>query len=162
MSKKMASMFLVALQTCLAIFGRGDVGLLHREDCWFQVSSPATTLDMKVGSSRARWWKSWQIPSERDTNFAMRCMFKSTIAAMSLMDLRRSSCTSRQIVFTGFELVKGHPDLLWSSTDVLPPLKCACHSNTSHDSLLHCHTHVKSLSCTFTQFDAEFDGRSLL
>jgi len=78
------------------------------------------------------------------TNFAAtRCMFKShvrivctvpydtlTIAAMSLMVLRRSSCTSRRIVstFLGAELVEVRPDLSSSSSDVLPLLKRACHS----------------------------------
>jgi len=76
-------------------------------------------------------------------NFAAtRFMFKShmrivysvpydtlSIAAMSLMVLRRSSCTSRQIVFKflGVELVEGRPDLSSSSIDVLPFLKRACH-----------------------------------
>jgi len=73
----------------------------------------------------------------------MRCMFKShvrivctvpydtlTIAAMPLMVLRRSSCTSRRIVstFLGVQLVEGRPDLSSSSSDVLPLLKSACHS----------------------------------
>jgi len=77
------------------------------------------------------------------TNFAAtRCMFKShvrfvctvpydtlTIAAMSLMVLRRSLCTSCRIVstFLGVELVEGCPDLSSSSSDVLPLLKHACH-----------------------------------
>ena len=45
------------------------------------------------------------------------------------MVLRRSSCTSSRIVSTclGVEFVEGHPDLS-SSSDVLPLLKCACHS----------------------------------
>jgi len=49
---------------------------------------------------------------------------------MSLMVLRRSSCTSRRTVstFLGVELVEVRPDLLWSSSDVLPLLKRACHS----------------------------------
>jgi len=52
------------------------------------------------------------------------------IAAMSLMVLRRSSCTSRRIVYTilGFELMEVRPDLSSSSSDVLPFLKRACHS----------------------------------
>jgi len=78
------------------------------------------------------------------TNFAAtRCMFKShvrivcsvpydtlIIAAMSLMVIRRSSCTSRQIVstFLGDELLEGRPDLSSSSSDVLPLLKRASHS----------------------------------
>jgi len=78
------------------------------------------------------------------TNFAStRYMFKShvrivctvpyntlTIAAMSLMVLRRSSCTSRRIVLTflGVELVEGRPDLSSSSSHILPLLKRACHS----------------------------------
>jgi len=78
------------------------------------------------------------------TNFAAtRRMFKSHvrivctvlydtlgIAAMSLMVLRRSSCTSRRIVptFLGFELVEVRRDLSSSSSDVLPFLKRACHS----------------------------------
>ena len=71
------------------------------------------------------------------------CMFEShvrivctvpydtlTIVAMSLMVLRRSSCTSRQIVstFLGVELVEGRPDLSSSSSHILPLLKRACHS----------------------------------
>jgi len=53
-----------------------------------------------------------------------------TIAAMFLMVVRRSSCTSRRIVstFLGVELVEGRPDLSSSSSDVLPLLKRACHS----------------------------------
>ena len=111
------------------------------------------TLDMKDGSSRACWWRSWQIATwcsfclgvrSLGTKFAAtRCMFKSqvkivctvpydtlTIAAMSLMVLWWSSCTSRRIVstFLGVEPVEGHPDLSSSSSDVLPLLKCACHS----------------------------------
>jgi len=78
------------------------------------------------------------------TNFAAtRCMVKShvrivysvrydtlTIAAMSLLVLRRSSCTSRRIVstFLGAELVEFRPELSSSSSDVLPLLKSACHS----------------------------------
>jgi len=59
------------------------------------------------------------------------------------MVLRRSSCTSRQIVstFLGVELVDGRPDLSSSSSDVLPFLKHVCHS---HDSWPHFHTHVVS------------------
>jgi len=111
------------------------------------------TLDMKDGSSRARWRSSWQIATRCSfcsgvrslgTNFAAtRCLFKShvrivctvpydtlTIAASSLMVLRRSWCTKHQIVstFLGVELVEGHPDLSSSSSDVLPLLKRACHS----------------------------------
>ena len=78
------------------------------------------------------------------TNFAaMRCMFKSdiriactvpddipTMAAMSLMDPRRYSCTRRRIVstFSRVKLVVGRPDLLTSSSDVLPLMKRVCHS----------------------------------
>ena len=53
-----------------------------------------------------------------------------TIAAMSLMVLRRFSCTSRRIdsTFLGAELVEGRPDLSSSSSDVLPLSKRACHS----------------------------------
>jgi len=53
-----------------------------------------------------------------------------TIAAMSLMVLQQSSCTSRRIVskFLGVELVEGRPDLSSSLSDVLPLLKHACHS----------------------------------
>jgi len=101
----------------------------------------------------ARWRSSWQIATRYSfcsgvrslgTKFAaMRCMFKShvrivctvpydtlTIAAMPLMVLRRSSCTSRRIVstFLGVQLVEGRPDLSSSSSDVLPLLKSACHS----------------------------------
>jgi len=108
---------------------------------------------MKDGSSMARWRSSWQIATRCSfcsgvrslgTNFAAtQCMFKShvrivctvlydtlTIVAMSLMVLRRSSCTSRQIVFTflGVELVEGRPDLSSSSSDVLPLLNHTCHS----------------------------------
>jgi hypothetical protein len=77
-------------------------------------------------------------------NFAAAwCMFKShvrivctvpndilKIAAMSLMVLRRSSCTIRRIVstFLGVQLVEVCPDLSLSSSDVLPLLKRACHS----------------------------------
>jgi len=111
------------------------------------------TFYMKDGSSRAFWRSSWQIATwcsfcsgvrSLGTNFAAtRCMFKShmrivctiqydtlTIAAMSLMVLRRSSCTSCRIVstFLGVELVEGCPKLSSSSSDVLPLLKCACHS----------------------------------
>jgi hypothetical protein len=110
------------------------------------------TLNMKDRSSTAHWRSSWQIATwcffclevrSLGTNFAaMQCMFKShvrnvctvpydtLIAAMSLMVLRWSSCTSRWIVptFLGAELVEGHPDLLSSSSDVLPLLKCVCHS----------------------------------
>jgi len=107
---------------------------------------------MKDGSSRACWWRSWQIATvcsfclgvrSLGMNFAATwCMFKShmkivytipydtiTIAAMSLMVLRWSSCTSRRIVstFLGVELVEGHPDLSLSSSDVLPLLKRVCH-----------------------------------
>jgi len=110
-------------------------------------------LDMKDGSSRTRWRSSWQIATRcssssgseaRSTNFAAtRFMFKShvrivcsvpydtlTIVAMSLMVLRRSSCTSRRIVstFLGAEFVEVRPDLSSSSSDVLPLLKRACHS----------------------------------
>jgi hypothetical protein len=81
------------------------------------------------------------------------CMFKShvrivctvpydtlTISAMSLMVLRRSSCTRHRIVsaFLGVELVEGRPDLSLSSIDVLPLLKRACHSK-------HVARHVASL-----------------
>jgi len=108
------------------------------------------TLDMKNGSSMARWRSSWQIATRCSfcsgvrslgTNFvATRCMFKShvrivctvphdtlTIAAMVL---RRSSCTNRQIVstFLGIEFVEGRPELSSTSSDVLPILKRACHS----------------------------------
>jgi len=78
------------------------------------------------------------------TNFApTRCMFKSdvrlvctvpydtlTIVAMSLMVLRRFSCTSRRIVSTclGVELVEVRPDLSSSSSNVLPLLKRTYHS----------------------------------
>ena len=111
------------------------------------------TLNMKDGSSMARQRSSWQIAARCSfcsgvrslgTNFAAtRCMFKShvrivctvpygtlTIAAMSLMVLQRSSCTSHRIVsiFLGVELVEGRPDLSSSSGDVLPLLKHACHS----------------------------------
>ena len=107
---------------------------------------------MKGGSSKARWRSSWQIATRCSfcsgvrslgTNFAAtRCMFKShmrivctvpydtlTITAMSLMVLRWSSCTSRRMVstFLGVELVEGRPALS-SSSDVLPLLKCTCHS----------------------------------
>jgi hypothetical protein len=111
------------------------------------------TLDMKDGSSTARWWSFWQIATwcsfcsgvrSLGMNFAAtRCMFKShvrivftisydilTILAMSLMVLRQSSCTSRQIVstFLGVELVEVRPYLSSSSSDVLLLLKRACHS----------------------------------
>ena len=154
--EKTMSNILVALRTCFAFFGCGDVGLIHCEDCCLVFrpypSSPVMTLDMKVGSSRSRWWRSWQNLARSSfwsgvrslgTNFAaMRCIFKSdikiactvsydtsTMAAMSLMDLRLSSCTSRQIFpFSGVELVEDRPDLLSSPSDVLPLLKRACHS----------------------------------
>ena len=53
-----------------------------------------------------------------------------TIAVMSLMVLRRTSCTSRRIVstFLCVELVESRPDLSSSSTDDVPFLKRACHS----------------------------------
>ena len=111
------------------------------------------TLDMKDGSSVARWRSSWQIATwcsfcsgvrRLGTKFAAtQCMFKShvkivctapcdtvTIAAMSLMVLWRSSCTSCWIVstFLGAELVEGRPDLSSSSSDVLPLLQRAYHS----------------------------------
>ena len=114
---------------------------------------PSEDLTMKVGSSRACWWRSWQILVQssfwsglrsQGTNFAaMRCMFKSdiriactvpydtsNIAAMSLMDLRWSSCINCHIIstFLGIDLVEGCPDLLSSSGDVLPLLKFACYS----------------------------------
>ena len=52
------------------------------------------------------------------------------IAAMSLMVLRRSSCTGHRIVstFLGVELVEGRPDLSSSSSDLLPLLNRACNS----------------------------------
>ena len=108
---------------------------------------------MKDGSSRARWRSSWQIATwcsfcsgvrRVGTNFATtRCMFKShvrivctvpldtlMIAAMSLMVLQRSSCTSHRTVstFLGVELVEGCSDFSSSSIDVLPLLKRVCHS----------------------------------
>ena len=111
------------------------------------------TLDMKDGSSRARWWSSWQIATRCSfcsgvrslgTNFeAAWCMFKShvrivctvlydtlTTAVMSLMVLRRSSCTSRQILstFLGVEFVESRSDLSSSSSDVQPLLKRGCYS----------------------------------
>jgi hypothetical protein len=109
------------------------------------------TLDMKDGSSKARWRSSWQIATRCSfcsgvrslgTKFAaMRCMFEShvrivctvpyntLIAAMSLMVLRRSLYTSCRIVstFLGVELVKVCPDLSLSLSDVLPLLKSVCH-----------------------------------
>jgi hypothetical protein len=111
------------------------------------------TLDMKDGSSTARWRSSWQISTRCSfcsglrrlgTNFAATwSMFRShvrifctvlydtlTIVAMSLMVLRWSSLTSRRIActFLGVELVEGRPDLSSFSSDVLPLLKRACHS----------------------------------
>src|SRR5215469_1529592 len=108
---------------------------------------------MKDGSSRACWQSSSQIATRCSfcsgvrslgTNFAAtRCMFKShvrivctvlydtlTIAAISLIVLRRSSCTSHRIVstFLGVELVEGRPDLSSSWSEDLPLLKRACHS----------------------------------
>jgi hypothetical protein len=55
---------------------------------------------------------------------------KLTIAAMSLMVLRWSSCTSHRIVstFLGAERVLDCPDLLSSLSDVLLLLKHVCHS----------------------------------
>ena len=118
MSKNTMSMLLVALRLCLAFFGLGDPGLFHCEDYCLvsgsypqtQLSSPVMNLDIKDGSSRARCFCSGV--RSLGTNFAAtRCMFKShvrivctlpydtlTIAAMSLMVLRRPSCTSRRIV----------------------------------------------------------------
>jgi hypothetical protein len=51
------------------------------------------------------------------------------IAAMSLMVIRRSSCTIHRIdsTFVGAELVEGRPDLSSSLNDALPLLKRACH-----------------------------------
>jgi len=115
------------------------------------------------------------------TNFAaMWCMFKShvrivctvpydtlMIAAMSLMGLRRSSCTSRRIVstFLGAELMEVGPDLSSSSSDVLPlltrvPLETprATHGLISIRMLYH----FKSLRSRFAEFHAEFDVCSLL
>ena len=108
---------------------------------------------MKDGSSRARWQSSSQISTRCSfcsgvrslgTNFAaMRCMYISrvrivctvpydtlTIAAISLIVIRRSSCTSHRIVstFVAVELVEARPDLSSPSSDVLPLLKHACHS----------------------------------
>ena len=53
-----------------------------------------------------------------------------TIAAMSLIVLRRSSCTRHQIVstFLGVQLMEGRPELSSSYSDVLPLLKRVCHS----------------------------------
>jgi hypothetical protein len=63
-----------------------------------------------------------------------------TIAAISLIVIRLSSCTSHRIVstFLGVELVEGHPDLSSSSSDVLPPLKRSCQ-------LKHAARHMASL-----------------
>ena len=110
---------------------------------------------------------------------AMWCMFtsddkiastfqydSSTMPAMSLMDLRRSSCTSRRIIstFSAVELVEGRPDLLSSFTDVLPLLKCACHSKHIGRLMgsLPYVNHVRNLICRFSEFIAEFDVPSLL
>ena len=52
----------------------------------------------------------------------LHCSYDTlTIAAISLIVLRRSSCTSHRIVFTflGVELVEGRRDLSSSSSDVL-------------------------------------------
>ena len=58
------------------------------------------------------------------------CVWHINDLAMSLMVVRRSSCTSRRIVstFLGVELVEGRPYLSSSWSDVLPLLKRACHS----------------------------------
>ena len=115
-------------------------------------------------------------------NFAaMRCMFKShvrivctvpyytlTIAAMSLMVLRRSSCTSRQIVstFLGVELGEGRPDLSSPSSDVLPLLKHTC--NSKHLARLMvsfpyaCRIISKVSAPDLPWFHVEFDVCSLL
>ena len=156
MSKKSMSMFLFTLWTCLAFFGRGDVGLLHCEDC---CSIP---VDPRLDSSDDPRHQGWVIQGtlmeiltnfgteflligvkSQSTNFAaLQCMFKSDVriactvpcdtsmmAAMSLMDLRRSSCISRRVVctFSGVELVEDCSMSL--SSDVLLLLKRACHSN---------------------------------
>jgi hypothetical protein len=62
------------------------------------------------------------------------------IAAVSLMVIRRSSCTSHRSVstFVGVELVEGRPELSSSSSDVLPLLKRSCH-------LTHAARHMASL-----------------
>ena len=104
----------------------------------------------------------------------MRFMFKShvrivctvpydtlTIAAMSIMVLRRSSCTGRRNVstFLGDELVEGRPEFL-SSSDVLPLLKRACHSKHRARlmaSSIRTSYHFKSLRSRFAEFHAEFD-----
>ena len=109
----------------------------------------------------------------------MRCMFKShvrivctvpydtlTIVAMSLMVLRRSSCTSCRNVstFLGVELVEVHPDLSSSSSNVLSLLKCACHSKHLARLAVSIRTsyHFKSLRSRFAEFHAEFDVCSVL
>ena len=83
-----------------------------------------------------------------------------TNAAMSLMVLQRSSCTSRGIVstFLGAELVDVCPDLPLSSSDVLPlearvPLKTP---RMTHGLISICTScHFKSLRSRFGEFHAE-------
>ena len=94
---------------------------------------------------------------------AMQCMFKSDVmiactvpydtsmmAAVSLMDLQQSSCTSCKIIstFLVVELVEGRPDLL--------PLE------TPHTTYCFIAIYMMNLSCRFTHFYAEFDVHSLL
>jgi hypothetical protein len=69
-----------------------------------------------------------------------KCLHCIAIVAISLMFIRRFSCTSHWIVstFVWIELVQGHRDLSSSSSDVLPLLKRACHSK-------HIARHVASL-----------------
>jgi len=153
------STLLVALRLCLGFFGLGDPELFHCEDLFSLGIIPIDPTLVPSDDPRHEGWVTHGTLMKLFTNcntvlfqfgvrslganFApTRYMFEShvrivctvpydtlTIAAMSLMALRRSSCTSRRIVstFLGVEIVEGRPDLS-SSSDILPLLKRASHS----------------------------------
>jgi len=178
------SMLLVALRHCLAFFGLGDPALFHCEDLFsLGIISVDPTLVPSDEPRHEGWVIQGKLTKlltncntvlflfrvrSLGTNFAAtRCMFKShvriicsvpydtlMIAAMSLMVLRRSSCTSRRTVstFLGVELVEVRPDLSSSSSDVLTLLRRASLETprTTHGLIsIHTSYHFKSLRSTF-------------
>ena len=167
------SMLLVALRLCLTFFGLWDPWALPLRRLLFSLGIiPIDPTLVHSDDPRHEGWVIRGMLTKRLTNCnkvlflfggqkpghklcsnAVHVRIVCTVpydtlttAAMSLMVLRRSSCTSRRTVstFLDAELVEGRPDLSSSLSDVLPLLKHACHSK--HLARLWPHSHMQVVS----------------
>ena len=140
------------------------------------------TLDLKAGSYRARrWWRSWQIPALSSFWSGVKSLGMNFAAGH--VQIRRYNCLHCFVwhINDGSNVINGSPTncfhilegwargrsprlrvvIQWCSAalEACVPLET---TRTDHCFIaIQMSNHVKSLSGRFTEFDAEFDVRSL-